>query len=321
MRHLCSVSAAGAAALFAAAACTNGNPPTGSSAAAPTAIVGADLQPSVSPAVTLSPTLTSTPGPSPTASLSEVLPRDKFTDPTTIDNEWFALTPGTSLVWEGQINVDDERLGHRVIATVTNLTKVIDGIRTVVVYEQDFTPLTTRAEAELSFFAQDDDGTVWLVGEYPEEYEDGELAEAPTWLSGIKESVAGIAMMSKPELGPSSYSEGWAPSVEFTDRARVFETGSKTCVRTGCYADVLVIDEFNPDEPDAHQLKYYASGTGVVRVGFAGAMETTQETLGLVKVSHLTPEALAKVDAAALKLERHAYQVSKDVYGLTSPIE
>jgi hypothetical protein len=312
--------------LLVASACGSGNPPF-VSPAAPSASSPASAQPTTSPVLDLPsaqvspPVPSATPSQSASPSQSETLPRDKFTHSTTIDNEWFALRPGTQFVWEGKINVDEERLDHRVIATVTDLTKTIDGIRTLVVYEQDFTPFDERAEAELSFFAQDDDGTVWLIGEYPEEYDNGKLAEAPTWLSGIKGSVAGIAMTANPRVGQGSYSQGWAPSVGFTDRARVFEMGSKTCVRSGCFGDVLIMDEFNPDEPDAHQLKYYALGVGVVRVGFAGALEDTQEVLGLVKINHLGPSARAKVRAAALNLEKHAYQVSKDVYGLTSTIE
>ena len=302
--------------LLLVSACTSGVPPSASVAG-----VVATPRPTNAPLPTPPSTDVSPPVPGASPGVSEAFSRDRFTHPTTIDNEWFALAPGTQLVWQGKINVDEERLDHRVIATVTDLTKTIDGVRTVVVYEQDFTPLDGRAEAELSFFAQDDDGTVWLIGEYPEEYDNGKLAEAPTWLSGVKGSVAGIAMVASPQVRQASYSQGWAPSVGFTDRARVFEMGSKTCVRSGCYGDVLIMDEFNPDEPDAHQLKYYARGVGVVRVGYAGALEDTQEVLGLIKITHLSPAAMAKVRAEAIKLEKHAYQVSRDVYALTPAIE
>jgi hypothetical protein len=320
LRRVARIRAVAGLVLFLAAGCVNATPPSVSPASPPPSSA-ATPRPTDSPVPTPPLTDVSPPIPSATPPESETFPRDSFTYPTSIDNEWFALTPGTQFVWEGKINVDEERLDHRVIATVTDLTKVIDGVRTVVVYEQDFTPLDERAEAELSFFAQDDDGTVWLIGEYPEEYEDGKLAEAPTWLSGIKGSIAGIAMPANPQVGQASYSQGWAPSVGFTDRARVFETGSKTCVRSGCYGNVLVMDEFNPDEPDAHQFKYYARGVGVVRVGYSGALEDTKEVLGLVKINHLSPDARARVRAAAINLEKHAYQVSKDVYAMTLPAE
>ena len=107
----------------------------------------------------------------------------------------------------------------------------------------------------------------------------------------------------------------------FNDRAKVLRMGTKTCVPVGCFKNVLVVDEFNPDEPGKHQLKYYAPGVGNVRVGWTGAKEESKETLVLTKVVHLSPAAMAKVRAEALKLERHAYKISKKVYGRTPPSE
>ena len=96
------------------------------------------------------------------------------------------------------------------------------------------------------------------------------------------------------------------------------KTGLSTCTPLKCYDDVLLIDEWNPLEPaDGHQLKYYAAGAGNVRVGAVGDPEA--EELVLVKVEHLGPAALAKARAEALKLERHAYKVSRSLYGRTPP--
>ena len=66
--------------------------------------------------------------------------------------------------------------------------------------------------------------------------------------------------------------------------------------------------------------QYYARGVGNVKVGWQGA-DATKETLELVKVVNLSPEALAEVREGALKLEKRGYQVSKDVYALTQPAE
>ena len=58
-------------------------------------------------------------------------------------------------------------------------------------------------EGELAFWAQDDDGNVWLMGEYPEEYDDeGNFEAAPdTWFSGIDRARAGIMMRGDPQPG------------------------------------------------------------------------------------------------------------------------
>jgi hypothetical protein len=252
--------------------------------------------------------------------LTEAFDYGNFTDPIAIDNRWLPFVPGTQRVLEGSATVDGERIKRKVVITTTDLTKVIDGVRTVVNYELDYNS-GELVEAELAFYAQDDDAAVWLVGEYPEEYEDGKFVEAPFWIAGSEEAKAGIMMQSEPSVGTPSYSEGWGPKVGWNDRGRVFETGSETCVPAACYQAVIVIDEFNRDEPDAHQLKYYAEGVGNVRVGWAGAKEEEQETLELVKLVDLNPDAFAKVRAAALALETHAYVISKDVYGRTEPAQ
>ena len=242
---------------------------------------------------------------------------DNFDNPTAIDNKWLPMTPGTQLVYEGTTNEDDELLEHQVIITVTDLTKVIDGIETVVSWDLDFSE-GELVEAELAFFAQDNDGNVWRMGEHPEEYEDGEIVDAPTWLAGIEGAKAGISMLADPEEGTLSYSQGWAPAVEFIDRGRVQQVGQETCVEADCFTDVLVIAEFNVEEQGASQLKYFASGIGNVQVGWNGNDET-QEELELVSVEQLDAAALVDVRAAALELEASAYEVSPDVYGRTEP--
>ena len=209
---------------------------------------------------------------------------------------------------------------RRVITAVTDLTKVIDGVRVVVAFDQDITDGVLE-EAELAFYAQDDDGNVWRMGEYPEEYEDGAFTAAPTWLAGADDAKAGIMVQAEPREGTPSYSQGWGPKVDWTDRARVLEVGSETCVPFACYKDVLVTNEFNRGSPDAHQLKYYAPGVGNVRTGWAGALEEEQEALELTAFVHLTGDAFAAVRTRALALEAHAYVVSPDVYGKTAPAE
>jgi hypothetical protein len=206
-----------------------------------------------------------------------------------------------------------------VVFTVTDLTKVIDGVRTVVVWDRDYSA-GALVETELALFAQDDDGNVWHLGQYPEEYENGQFLEAPAWIAGFQNARPGISMKAKPELGAPSYSQGWGPAVNWTDRAQVYRTGEKTCVPVDCYEDVLVMEEFSEEEPGAFQLKYYARGVGNVRVGWKGD-DPSRETLKLVKLVQLSAEELADVRAEALKLEKRAYTLSKDVYALTSPAE
>jgi hypothetical protein len=294
-------------------------PPAASSSPAVASGPPATGAPSATDAPPTTP-LTGTALPAATESATETIDYGNFSNPTTIDNAWFPLRPGTKLVHTGAGNVDGVRTPHRVVMVVTDLTKLIGGIRTVVVYELDYDE-EDLVEGELAFFAQDDDGNVWHFGQYPEVFEDGKLKETPVWIAGQRGAKAGITIKAEPQIGGPSYSQGWGPEVGWADRARVFEVGSRTCVPTACYDDVLVTDEFNWDEPDAHQLKYYAPGVGVVRVGWAGALEEEQEELELVEIANLDADGLAPFRAEALAAETRAYANSKDVYGRTPPME
>jgi hypothetical protein len=244
-----------------------------------------------------------------------------FDRPAQIDNKWMPLKPGTRYVYEGTTIEDDgTAVPHRVVINVTDLTKVIGGVRSVVTWDLDYSD-SELVEVELAFFAQDNNGNVWRMGEYPEVHEDGKFIEAPTWIHGLADARAGIMMKAEPQAGTPSYSQGWGPAVNWTDRGQVDQMGQKICVPANCYEDVLVIAETSQSEPDAQQLKYYARGLGNVRVAWRGSGEKTKETLELTQVEQLTPDALAEVRAEALNLEKHAFEISKDVYARTPPSE
>jgi hypothetical protein len=241
---------------------------------------------------------------------------ENFDSPTMIDNVWWPHPPGTQFIYDGITVEDGEEIEHRIVITFTDLTKVIGGVNSVVVWEQDISDGEV-VEAELAFRAQDNDGNVWHLGEYSEVYEDGELVGGRTWLVGHLEGArAGVMMQGDPQPGTPAFSEGFAPPpVNWTDFGRVREIGLSNEVEHGAFDDVVVIEEFNEEEPGAIQLKYYARGTGLIRVGWAGD-DTTQEELELVDVIQLTPEQLAEERAAALALETRAY-----VYGQTPPAQ
>ena len=247
-------------------------------------------------------------------------PEDFDESSINITNEWMPLKPLTRYVYEGTTVEEGEKFAHRVIITVTDFMKMINGVNCVVTWDLDYSN-GELVEAELAFFAQDKHGNVWRMGEYPEEYEDGKFVKAPCWISGMDGAFSGISMKANPELGMPSYSQGWAPSVEFADRGQVDQMGIKNCVPLDCYENVLVIAETSELEPDATQLKFFASGVGNIRVGWRGEGEVTQEVLELVEIQQLALGALDEARLGVQRLEEHAYEVSKDIYALTEKIK
>lgn len=246
--------------------------------------------------------------------------KSNFQSSPTINNKWFPLKPGTVYTTTGTVAAADATTDRRVTHTVTGLTKVIDGVKTLVMWDRDYED-DVLVESELAFFAQDNAGTVWLFGEYPEEFEEDKFMGAPnTFIHGISESQAGIAMQAEPQTGTPEYVQAHAASVGFLDCGRVFEENLALCVPTGCYGDVLVIDEHNPLEPDVgHQRKYYSAGTGLVKVTAEGGVR--QETLDLVQIEQLSDAQLAEINKQALELDEHGYEVSPEVYGKTPRAE
>jgi hypothetical protein len=239
-----------------------------------------------------------------------------FDHSATVDNRWLPLRPGMRLVFVGASNDGKKRL----VFTVTDLVKVVAGVRNVVVWDRDYTD-GELVEAELAFFAQDDVGNVWHTGEYPEEYENGKVAKVPAWIVGVEGARAGIEMMAAPRLGTPPYAQGYAPPpVSWTDHAQIYKLGQKDCVPLRCYPNVLVTREFNPDEPGRSQLKYYAPGVGNIRVGWIGE-DPDREAVALVRLERLSRAELAQARAAALRLEQRAYRTKPAVYGGTAPAE
>ena len=240
-----------------------------------------------------------------------------FSDSASITNKWLPLQPGTKWVLDGSVIEGEEEIPHRIEFIVTDLTKEIAGVNTVVAWIVDISD-GEIVEKEIAFYAQDDAGNVWYLGEHPEEYEAGEFVAAPTWIAGVEEALPGVKMWAEPQIGSGSYYQGWAPAVEWSDFGQIDTMGAEDCVVLDCYQDVMVIAESSLGEENIFQLKSYAPGVGNMRVGWRGEAES-REDLELVELTILDAEALAEISAEALALDAHAYEISPAVYGQTSP--
>lgn len=235
-----------------------------------------------------------------------------------VDNTFLPVPPGTTFTLTGTANRGGGGNAHQVVFTVTEVTKVINGVRAQVLWDRDIQE-GVLVEEELAFWAQDDFGNVWLMGEYPEEHEGNQVSAPSTWLAGVQEAAPGILMRRDPKLNTTQYKQGDAPSVEFLDLAKVFAVDQHTCVPVGCYDGVLVIDEWDPNNQpeDGHQFKYHAPGVGIVQVTARGGDE--QETLVTTEHRTLTRAELDAANARTLELDTRAYTMAQAVYGASAP--
>jgi hypothetical protein len=246
------------------------------------------------------------------------LKRSAFPAAPVVRNTYLPLVPGWSYLLKGTVLGDDGRPhAHRIASVVTDLTKRVNGVRVIVVFERDFDDGRLQ-ESELAFHAQDSSGRVWNLGEYPEEYVDGTFAGAPrTWIPGTSGARAGFAMLAKPTTRSPAYLQGLARAVGFEDCAKVVQTGRHICVPVRCYDNVLVTEEWAPNDPaGGRQRKFYAPRVGTVRVDAVGG--ANPEVLRLTGYTRLCGAALGRVRNAALRQDARGYQVSGAVYGRTT---
>jgi len=244
--------------------------------------------------------------------------RSNFRNSARIHSRFFPLIPGTQLVYQGRANTGGATTPHTEIFTVTDMVKLVDGVRTRVVLDQDLDD-GQLAESELSFYAQDAAANVWVLGEYPEEFDDaGKFTGAPsTWIGGQAKAQGGVLAPGKPKVSDRRFLEGSSPSIDFLDCGQTFALNQRACAPTGCYHGVMVIDEDSPLDPDGgHQRKFYAPGVGVVSITAVDDPEA--ETLELAKINHLGAKDRAKMRATVRRMEQRAYKISK-VYRHTPP--
>ena len=123
-------------------------------------------------------------------------------------------------------------------------------------------------------------------------------------------------MLANPREGTKPYLQGIVPSIEFHDVAQITDTGGTLEVGPKTYTNVLSTQEWNPDEPDVRQGKFYAPDVGIVQI--TAINDPEGETLNLTEVRQLDAAEMAAAREAALALEDRAYAESP-IYGEADP--
>ena len=209
------------------------------------------------------------------SSYEPVLDPADFT--TTIDNPYFPLPVGRTLVYQGvkdgQSQVDT--------VTVTNKTKLVaEGIMARVV-----TDVATHDGAKLEetsdWYAQDDQGNVWYLGEDTKHYlPNGKVDTSGSWEAGVHDAEPGMVMEANPQI-PDAYRQEFL-SNQAEDTAWVVERGGSVTVPYGTLKSALTTLEATRLEPGAYDQKIYAPGIGIVR---EQALTGAPEFAELVSVS------------------------------------
>ena len=204
----------------------------------------------------------------------------KFSNPTRIDNPYFPLNPELPLVpgktFEYQPVPNEDDVVNTM--TVTDCTKqiTVDGktIDCLVVYDVE-TVGGSKSEETWDWYAQDDEGNVWYLGEYTKAYDEpgsSSFSTEGSWEAG--KDVADLGVTALPGyLIPAE--DALAPGIcyqqefyegEAEDKAKVLRLNAEVNLENGdSYEDCPVTKEWSLDSGNVEH-KYYASGVGLVLI-------------------------------------------------------
>ena len=200
-----------------------------------------------------------------------------FVDPAAIGttvqpHAYWPLVAGNEWVYEGtSIDDDGEEVTETISVTVTDRTKLIDGVTCVVVVdvamEED-----AVIESTDDWYAQDVDGNVWYCGEISQNFEvfDGDDPEEPeltdtegSWKAGRDGAKAGILLPASPDPGQVIRQEiSWGDA---EDVVKILSTTATESAPGGaCVENCLLTADYTPLDPGVEENKYYAPGVGLI---------------------------------------------------------
>lgn len=174
-------------------------------------------------------------------------------------NPWFPLVPGNQWVYEAE----DET----VTVTVTEDTREIMGIQSIVVQD-----IVRDEDGELiedtdDWYAQDVDGNVWYMGEIAKNYEDGRLTDLDgSWEAGVDGARAGILFWGNPVIGETYRQEFLLGEAEDIGETLSVSANEQSSEDAGvvCQDNCLQVFEYTPIEPDVAEHKFYYPGIGKI---------------------------------------------------------
>ena len=202
-----------------------------------------------------------------TSASAQAPPRTAWVDTFSVDkgdfvpagsNAFFRLEPGYTLV----LAKGNERL----VITVLEKTRLIDGVETRVVEERE-SKGGQLVEISRNFYAFNAaDRGVYYFGEEVDIYKRGQVVgHEGAWESGRKGARFGLMMPGQPELGARFYQE-IAPRVAL-DRAEIVSLEASLKTPAGEFKSCLKVAETNPLESGGKEYKLYAPGIGLIKDG------------------------------------------------------
>ena len=171
---------------------------------------------------------------------------------------YFVLEPGFQLTLESG--------NARLVITVLDETRDVDGVTTRVVEERETTG-GRLVEVSRNFFARHPrTGDVFYFGEDVDIYKGGRVvSHQGAWQSGRDGARFGLFIAGTPQQGARYYQE-IAPKLAM-DRVCVLSTAAAVTTPAGVFRGCVRLEETTPLEPGVKDHKVFAPGIGMVQDG------------------------------------------------------
>ncbi len=210
-----------------------------------------------------------------------------FTHPLTVNNSYFPQVQNSQFRYDV---TEGGTLTERIVVSVPATTRTILGIQTQEVRDTVYRADGQLLEDTLDWYAQDDQGNVWYLGEDVTNYlydDQGHFlgtTSGGSWEAGINGAVAGIIMEAVPTVGDRYYQEFNANDV--LDQAAVLARGQSATVPKGTFTNLLRTRDTSVKEPTGLKDKLYAPGIGIIEeIGFD---HITGDVIELTKLTSVT---------------------------------
>ena len=212
---------------------------------------------------------------------SEPVELDPARFTTDIDNPYWPMTPGMQWTYR-ELDADGTEL--TVVVTVTDQTKEIANGITARVVRDTVTEDGEVIEDTFDWYAQDDEGNVWYLGEDTAEFEDGEIVSTEgSFEAGVDGALPGIALPARPAPGVRYRQEYYEGQAE--DAGEVLSTAELVEVPYGMFRDALLTRDTNALEPDVAEFKLYVKDVGpVLTLDVSGGGSGREELLSVEQV-------------------------------------
>lgn len=184
-----------------------------------------------------------------------------------IDNPWWPMEPGTRWTYR---EIDEEREELEVVVVVTTETREIANGITARVVRDTVTMDGEIVEDTFDWYAQDDQGNVWYLGEDTAEFEDGEIVtRSGSFEAGVDGALPGIVMPADPRPG-LRYRQEYAAG-EAEDNGEILALDQMVEVPYDQFDGALLTADTDALEPDVLEYKLYVRDIGpVLALGISG---------------------------------------------------